>query len=84
MPYSYSFDEALREAVETKPGKERDVAMEGLLKRPDARMAHPTFEHLLPIHIGVGAAGNDSGKQIWTLPEGSLSWGQYKFGEVGA
>lgn len=84
MPYAVSFDAALKEAVEIAPGSERDGAMENLLKRPDARRAHPTFEHLLPIHVGVGAAGDDSGKQIWTLPEGSMSWGQYKFGQVGA
>lgn len=84
MPYAVSFDIALKEAVEKEPGKDRDTAMEALLKRPDSRKAHPTFEHLLPIHIGVGAAGNDSGAQIWTLPEGSMSWGQYRFGKVGA
>lgn len=82
MPYAYSFDEALREAVEKTPGEERNRAMEGLLKRPDARQAHPTFEHLLPVHVGVGAAGSDAGKQLWTLPEGSMSWGQYRFGEI--
>ncbi|KPI37769.1 4,5-DOPA dioxygenase extradiol [Cyphellophora attinorum] len=84
MPYAKSFDEALREAVETEPGSERDEEMKGLLKRRDARQAHPTFEHLLPIHIGVGAAGGDRGKQLWTLPEGSMSWAQYRFGEVQA
>lgn len=82
MPYTVSFDQGLKEAVETKPGEERDQAMVGLLQRPDARQAHPTFEHLLPIHIGVGAAGSDAGKQIWTMPEGSLSWAQYRFGEA--
>lgn len=84
MPYAVSFDAALKEAVETAPGEGRDKAMESLLRRPDSRRAHPTFEHLLPIHIGVGAAGNDSGEQIWTLPEGSMSWGQYRFGKVEA
>lgn len=84
LPYAESFDGALREAVETEPGKERDAAMVGLLKRPDARLAHPTFEHLLPAHIGVGAAGSDQGKQLWTLPEGSMSWAQYRWGEVEA
>lgn len=84
MPYAVSFDDALKAAVQTKPGEARDKAMEALLKRPDARQAHPTFEHLLPIHVGVGAAGNDEGKQIWTLPEGSMSWAQYRFGEVEA
>jgi len=56
--------------------------MAELLKSPDARKAHPTFEHLLPIHIGAGAAGNDSGKQLWTMPQWSLAWAQYRFGEV--
>jgi 4,5-DOPA dioxygenase extradiol len=84
LPYAKSFDVALKEAVETTPGEERVENMVNLLRRPDGRQAHPTFEHLLPIHVAVGAAGNDSGKQLWTLPEGSMSWAQYKFGEVGA
>jgi 4,5-DOPA dioxygenase extradiol len=83
MPYSITFDQALKEAVE-QPVEERQKAMSELLKRNDARRAHPTFEHLLPVHIAAGAAGEDVGKQTWTLPEGSLSWGQFRFGEVPA
>lgn len=60
----------------------RQTALADLLKRSDARRAHPSFEHLLPIHIGAGAAGNDMGKQLWTFPEGSMSWAQFRFGEV--
>ena len=84
MPYAVSFDDALKDAVATLPGEERDKNMIGLLKRSDARQAHPTFEHLLPIHIGVGAAGQDQGKQLWTLAEMSMGWAQYRFGEVSA
>lgn len=84
FPYAASFDEALKEAVETAPGEQRNENMVNLLRRPDARKAHPTFEHLLPAHVGVGAAGNDSGKQLWTMPEGSMSWAQFRFGEVEA
>ena len=83
MPYAESFDKALKEAAEQPPEK-RQQAMADLVKRPDARKAHPSFEHLLPIHIGAGAAGDDLGKQLFTKPEGSMSWAQYKFGEVGA
>lgn len=83
LDYVYSFDKALKEAVERKP-EERQAAMAELLKRSDARKAHPTFEHLLPIYVGAGAASEESGKQLWTLPEGSMSWAQYRFGEVGA
>ncbi|KAK5089556.1 hypothetical protein LTR24_006111 [Lithohypha guttulata] len=75
MPYSVSFDAAMKEAVESKPGDDRNKAMEGLLRRPDSRKAHPSFEHLLPIHVGVGVAGNDTGRQLWTLPEGSAQSG---------
>lgn len=83
LDYVYSFDRALKEAVEGKV-EERQAAMAGLLRREDARMAHPTFEHLLPIYVGAGAASEEAGKQLWTLPEGSMSWAQYRFGEVGA
>ncbi|KAJ5368065.1 uncharacterized protein N7496_007825 [Penicillium cataractarum] len=81
MPYAVSFDEALKDAA-TKAPAEREQALADLLKRPDARQAHPTFDHLLPIHVGAGAAHEDVGKRIWTLPEGSMSWAQFRFGEL--
>lgn len=84
LPYAKTFDEALKEAVETPPGAARDENMINLLRRPDGRQAHPTFEHLVPIHVGVGAAGNDSGQQLWTMAEKSFSWAQFRFGEVEA
>lgn len=83
LHYTVSFDEALKEAVES-PFEERERLMADLLKRPDARQAHPTFDHLLPIHIGAGAAAEDLGTRLWTLKEGSLSWAQYRFGAVDA
>lgn len=82
LPYSVSFDEALREAVESQPGSERDQKMKALVKRHDVRRAHPTLEHLLPVHIGAGAAASDRGKRLWTMIEGSLSWAQFRFGEA--
>ena len=83
MPYVETFEPAWTEAVEASPA-ERQGRMKELLRRPDARKAHPNFDHLLPIHVGAGAAGEDWGKQIWTYPEGSMSWAMYRFGEVGA
>ncbi|RWA05641.1 hypothetical protein EKO27_g9470 [Xylaria grammica] len=81
MPYAFSFDEAVMEAVSTKP-KDRRAAMSALTKRGDARQAHPTLEHLLPIYVVAGAAGLDVGERLWTMPEGSLNWAQYRFGRV--
>lgn len=81
LPYSVSFDEALKEATESDVSV-REERMADLLKRPDARKAHPSLEHLLPIHIGAGAAGDDKGVRLWTLPQGSMAWAQYRFGSV--
>jgi 4,5-DOPA dioxygenase extradiol len=81
LPYTKSFDAALKDAV-TVPPAERQEKMRELLKRRDARQAHPTFDHLLPIYIGAGAAGEDKAERLFTLGEGSLSWAQYRFGDV--
>ncbi|KAI1334682.1 Extradiol ring-cleavage dioxygenase, class III enzyme, subunit B [Xylariaceae sp. FL0016] len=83
LPYSVSFDEALKDAVETPP-KERQAHMAAVTKRPDARQAHPHFDHLMPVYITAGAAGEDEGKRTWTLHEGSMAWSQYRFGKVPA
>jgi aromatic ring-opening dioxygenase catalytic subunit (LigB family) len=83
LPYATSFDKALKEAATANP-EERQEKMAALLKRKDARRAHPTFDHLLPIFVGAGAASEEKGVQLWTLPEGSMSWAQYMFGEISA
>ncbi|RSL69275.1 hypothetical protein CEP53_002305 [Fusarium sp. AF-6] len=81
MPYAYSFDEALKDAVASDP-EERRATMSALIRGDEAREAHPTLEHILPLYVAAGAAGSDRGERIWTLPERSLSWAQYRFGVV--
>ena len=81
--YAFSFDEALKDAVTAQPD-DRQAKMSALMRRDDARKAHPSLEHLLPVFVGAGAAGLDLGEQLWTYPEGSLSWAQYRFGKVAA
>ncbi|KAI9670931.1 MAG: hypothetical protein M1817_003816 [Caeruleum heppii] len=81
LPYVVTFDEALKDAVEA-PVTERQAKLASLLKRSDARKAHPTFEHLLPVYVGAGAAGADEGKRMWTFQEASISWAQFRWGEV--
>ena len=58
--------------------------MLALMRRSDARKAHPTIEHILPMYVSTGAAGSDLGERLWTFPEGSMSWAQYRFGNVTA
>jgi 4,5-DOPA dioxygenase extradiol len=68
----------------TADPSERQAKMLALMKRSDGRKAHPTLDHLLPIYVAAGAAGADPGERLWTLPEGSVSWAQYRFGKVAA
>jgi 4,5-DOPA dioxygenase extradiol len=71
LPYTVRFDEALKDAVTAAPDK-REEALADLVNRADARQAHPTFGHLLPVYVAAGAA------------EGSLSWAQFRFGDLAA
>lgn len=81
--YVVSFDEALKEAASASP-ENRQQTMSAVMGRSDAREAHPSVEHILPMHVVAGAAGSDRGERLWTLAEGSLSWAQYRFGKVAA
>lgn len=81
MPYTVSFDDALRDAV-TAPAQERQMRMAAVCGRPDAKQAHPWMDHLMPVYIAAGAAGDDVGRQTWTMHEGSMAWAQYRFGDI--
>lgn len=81
LPYVVSFDEALRDAVEVDPALREDK-MAAVCKRGDAKQAHPFMDHLMPVYIAAGAAGQDWGKRTWTLHEGCFGWAQYRFGDV--
>ncbi|GKT42553.1 extradiol ring-cleavage dioxygenase [Colletotrichum spaethianum] len=81
LPYAVSFDDALKEAVEAKVD-DRQEKMAQLCRRPDAKQAHPWMDHLMPVHVAAGAAGDDLGKQLWTMKEGGFAWAQYRFGPI--
>lgn len=83
MPYAKPFDKAIKEAVSDAPdAAERKKRLRELLWDKNARNAHPTFEHLLPMHIAAGAGGEDKATRVFTKTEMSFSWAQYRFGEV--
>ncbi|KAF8543515.1 Extradiol ring-cleavage dioxygenase, class III enzyme, subunit B [Trichophaea hybrida] len=83
LPYVKVFDRELKKAViDTSTDVERKKKLKETLFHQSARQAHPTFEHLLPLHVAAGAAGNDEAKQLFTMTEMSFSWAQYRFGEA--
>ena len=44
--------------------EDHQAAMMTVLKRSDAKAAHPSLEHLLPIHVAAGAAGSEMGERL--------------------
>ena len=60
-PASGLFDEWLTAAVTNPDPDERNKLLTQWSKAPSARDAHPREEHLLPIMVVAGAAGNDIG-----------------------
>ncbi|ODQ65902.1 Extradiol aromatic ring-opening dioxygenase [Nadsonia fulvescens var. elongata DSM 6958] len=79
-PYVKPFDDALKLTVETANPSDILESLIKVLERPDARKAHPTFEHILPIVAAAGAADKDNGKQLYSNQLSSLAWGIFKFG----
>jgi aromatic ring-opening dioxygenase catalytic subunit (LigB family) len=60
---SQRFDDWLEEVLTKAPPESRASALAAWDKAPSARDAHPREEHLLPLHVVVGAAGDDPGKR---------------------
>ena len=75
-----AFDTWLSDAVSDPDPDQRNKKLIAWEEAPHARNAHPREEHLLPLHVVAGAAGNDIGKS--TLSDVVLGAPQsaFKFG----
>lgn len=80
--YVAPFDRALEMAVvEPKDFKERERRLLDLEHNPLLRKAHPSLEHLLPIHVAGGAAGDDAARKVFHKHEMSFSSASFLFGD---
>ena len=78
-PAATAFDAWLRDAVTRSPS-ERDAALGDWQKAPAARAAHPREEHLIPLMVAAGAAGNDNGRVAHHGTLLGLEFSGYVFG----
>jgi 4,5-DOPA dioxygenase extradiol len=79
--YATEFDEALQAAVTTDP-TQRQQKLQVLSRTELFRKAHPSLDHILPLYIAAGAGCDDEGVCVWSLVEKSLSWAQFRFGQL--
>ncbi len=63
-PDSVRFDDWLAQTV-ALPAAEREQRLVAWASAPGGRAAHPREEHLLPLHVVAGAAGEDAGRQAF-------------------
>ncbi len=63
-PDSVRFDQWLTETV-SLPASTRAQRLKDWATAPGGRAAHPREEHLLPLHVVAGAAGEDAGRRVF-------------------
>lgn len=64
---SIEFQDWLHHAL-TPSGEHRAEALRQWAYAPSGRMAHPREEHLLPVHVVVGAAAHERGREFFDAP----------------
>lgn len=73
------FDRWLTDAATAEPAQ-RDAALAVWSQAPRARAAHPREEHLIPLMVAAGAAGDDRGRRIYHEPILGNVVSAYRFG----
>ena len=76
--YSEAFDEWLR-GVMHGPPSERARGLTEWAQAPAARVAHPREEHLLPLMVATGAAGDDPARLAFNGTFGGTRLSAYEF-----
>ncbi len=78
-PVAEVFDAWLRDAA-TAPPAERAAKLVAWATAPEARGAHPREEHLLPLMVIVGAAGEDPGTVGYNKTYAGIRVSAYHYG----
>ena len=81
VAYSEAFDEWLREVMQRPPG-ERARGLTEWIDAPAARIAHPREEHLIPLMVATGAAGDDAARLAYNGTFGGTRLSAYHFGDT--
>lgn len=77
-PISEEFDAWLRETLE-QPAAERNARLQRWAQAPSARLAHPREEHLIPLLVAAGAAGDDRGRTTYNGSVWGIRLSAYQF-----
>ncbi|WP_426208935.1 DODA-type extradiol aromatic ring-opening family dioxygenase [Massilia sp. TWP1-3-3] len=75
-----AFERYLSDAIQQTEGAARNQLLVDWQHAPGARLAHPQEDHLLPLMVVAGAAGNDAGKVLVVENVMKVPMASYEFG----
>ena len=79
-PHSAHFDQWLDQVISKQPEAARNAQLIAWEKAPSARAAHPREEHLLPLMVVAGAAGQDLGRRTYNEKVMGMAISAFQFG----
>ncbi len=74
------FDGWLTQAIEAADPRAREAALIDWRKAPGAKESHPTPEHLEPLFVAAGAAGDDVGLRVFSAELAGKPVSGFRFG----
>ncbi len=81
-PVAEAFEAWLRTAIGQKGASVRNDMLTNWEAAPGARLAHPREDHLVPLMVVAGAAGEDEGRVLFTDHAMKVPMASYAFGEA--
>lgn len=82
MPVSRQFEDYLNDAVTRPDARQRNAQLLHWEQAPGARLAHPREDHLLPLMVVAGAAGNSIGERLFLDEALDVVMASYRFDDV--
>jgi aromatic ring-opening dioxygenase catalytic subunit (LigB family) len=79
-PIAEAFENYLNNAIEQSDAKVRNAMLAKWEAVPGARLAHPREDHLIPLMVVAGAAGNDKGRPVFVDHVMKVPMASYEFG----
>ena len=79
-PVAEAFEAWLNDTIGLTASGGRDDRLLNWTRAPGARLAHPREDHLLPLMVAAGAAGEDPGRRLFVDHVMSVAMGSYRFG----
>jgi aromatic ring-opening dioxygenase catalytic subunit (LigB family) len=74
------FESYLHEAITAPEPARRAALLERWESAPAARLAHPREDHLVPLFVVAGAAGDDAGRRVFADYAMNVTMASYVFG----